>query len=145
MRCQTFPDKNNRRNVVPARQLASCIDKQAVKFLRPASRDSFPDRSQIAFTQFSFDFVCPLNMTWRQNQKQIGKFRSEPAKNVNQNLFLASMGATPKENWNRFWLTFFAGDRKSTRLNSSHVEISYAVFCLKKKKKEHTCKFHIQQ
>src|SRR5204863_9842331 len=27
-----------------------------------------------------------------------------------------------------------AEDRKSTRLNSSHVEISYAVFCLKKKK-----------
>src|SRR6266513_5616234 len=29
------------------------------------------------------------------------------------------------------------GDRKSTRLNSSHVSISYAVFCLKKKKKTH--------
>src|SRR3989442_14853844 len=29
-----------------------------------------------------------------------------------------------------------AGDRKSTRLNSSHVRISYAVFCLKKKKKK---------
>src|SRR5688572_32596608 len=28
-------------------------------------------------------------------------------------------------------------DRKSTRLNSSHSQISYAVFCLKKKKKEH--------
>src|SRR5437667_7479418 len=28
-----------------------------------------------------------------------------------------------------------AGDRKSTRLNSSHITISYAVFCLKKKKK----------
>src|SRR5690606_21431630 len=28
-------------------------------------------------------------------------------------------------------------DRKSTRLNSSHVKISYAVFCLKKKKKTH--------
>src|SRR5690349_23966766 len=28
---------------------------------------------------------------------------------------------------------FADGDRKSTRLNSSHVEISYAVFCLKKK------------
>src|SRR5437667_1456265 len=27
-----------------------------------------------------------------------------------------------------------AGDRKSTRLNSSHITISYAVFCLKKKK-----------
>src|SRR2546430_2936237 len=29
------------------------------------------------------------------------------------------------------------GDRKSTRLNSSHSQISYAVFCLKKKKKKH--------
>src|SRR5438876_4029905 len=28
-------------------------------------------------------------------------------------------------------------DRKSTRLNSSHPSISYAVFCLKKKKKQH--------
>src|SRR2546430_3994311 len=30
-----------------------------------------------------------------------------------------------------------SGDRKSTRLNSSHSQISYAVFCLKKKKKKH--------
>src|SRR5260221_4938895 len=30
------------------------------------------------------------------------------------------------------------GDRKSTRLNSSHTVISYAVFCLKKKKHNHT-------
>src|SRR3712207_7027617 len=29
-------------------------------------------------------------------------------------------------------------DRKSTRLNSSHANISYAVFCLKKKKKKYT-------
>src|SRR3712207_7239834 len=31
--------------------------------------------------------------------------------------------------------THLASDRKSTRLNSSHANISYAVFCLKKKKK----------
>src|SRR5688572_32265825 len=31
---------------------------------------------------------------------------------------------------------FFEEDRKSTRLNSSHSQISYAVFCLKKKKKK---------
>src|ERR1022692_1097014 len=36
----------------------------------------------------------------------------------------------------------FRSDRKSTRLNSSHLVISYAVFCLKKKKKQ---KRHIQQ
>src|SRR5690242_21376466 len=34
------------------------------------------------------------------------------------------------------------GDRKSTRLNSSHMSISYAVFCLKKKKKIKTQKRH---
>src|SRR5690625_6363762 len=33
----------------------------------------------------------------------------------------------------RLFLLFFQKDRKSTRLNSSHVAISYAVFCLKKK------------
>src|SRR5690349_22450584 len=33
-------------------------------------------------------------------------------------------------------ILFQCPDRKSTRLNSSHVEISYAVFCLKKKKKK---------
>src|SRR2546426_1622109 len=35
-----------------------------------------------------------------------------------------------------------ARDRKSTRLNSSHLVISYAVFCLKKKKRQH---IHIRQ
>src|SRR5258707_734667 len=33
-------------------------------------------------------------------------------------------------------------DRKSTRLNSSHANISYAVFCLKKKKKQHCKLYH---
>src|SRR3712207_8154933 len=37
-------------------------------------------------------------------------------------------------------LDLAARDRKSTRLNSSHANISYAVFCLKKKKKrQHSC------
>src|SRR5256885_7424857 len=40
---------------------------------------------------------------------------------------LMRAGATP--------LSHCAEDRKSTRLNSSHLVISYAVFCLKKKKK----------
>src|SRR5438874_10674339 len=35
-------------------------------------------------------------------------------------------------------------DRKSTRLNSSHVEISYAVFCLKKKTKSSKARNHQQ-
>src|SRR5258708_24502540 len=39
------------------------------------------------------------------------------------------------EHLNTFDVTHGGADRKSTRLNSSHQIISYAVFCLKKKKK----------
>src|SRR5438874_4577904 len=46
---------------------------------------------------------------------------------------LAQLDATGKE---RLRVSRLSQDRKSTRLNSSHVEISYAVFCLKKKKSE---------
>src|SRR2546430_8627222 len=35
------------------------------------------------------------------------------------------------------------GDRKSTRLNSSHSQISYAVFCLKKKKTQESIQPHL--
>src|SRR5256885_10039448 len=37
------------------------------------------------------------------------------------------------------------GDRKSTRLNSSHLVISYAVFCLKKKKKLLLTRSHLRR
>src|SRR4051812_49790051 len=40
--------------------------------------------------------------------------------------------------WESHSAAFVAADRKSTRLNSSHMSISYAVFCLKKKKKSNT-------
>src|SRR5690606_42152536 len=42
------------------------------------------------------------------------------------------------DDWGRTWARVlqhrFSGDRKSTRLNSSHVNTSYAVFCLKTKR-----------
>src|SRR5256885_9864525 len=38
-----------------------------------------------------------------------------------------------KQQWQLHQLAYGAEDRKSTRLNSSHLVISYAVFCLKKK------------
>src|SRR5688572_31345673 len=49
---------------------------------------------------------------------------------------VAIMGSSAGGHLASTLLTHFeAGDRKSTRLNSSHSQISYAVFCLKKKKK----------
>src|SRR2546421_2034814 len=43
---------------------------------------------------------------------------------------------TPGARYGAAGWTDKSGDRKSTRLNSSHDQISYAVFCLKKKKKK---------
>src|SRR2546426_8646412 len=58
-------------------------------------------------------------------------FRSDPAWHQNEAGSTAPLGVQIEQ-------TTFAfdrsGDRKSTRLNSSHLVISYAVFCLKKKK-----------
>src|SRR5206468_7126607 len=42
----------------------------------------------------------------------------------------------PDDAFERSGSALIIGDRKSTRLNSSHDQISYAVFCLKKKKKK---------
>src|SRR2546430_8428492 len=54
----------------------------------------------------------------------------------------------PEPPYAEHWLeqTTDQRDRKSTRLNSSHSQISYAVFCLKKKKKVHNIQtyFHEQ-
>src|SRR5690554_7693933 len=49
----------------------------------------------------------------------------------------SSMYFQQEDNWSKLKYSIYgiAADRKSTRLNSSHVRISYAVFCLKKKKK----------
>src|SRR2546430_7323147 len=64
---------------------------------------------------------------------------------INPGLYSAAVRHHFARPGNRFWPTLFAAgfsdrllraeqDRKSTRLNSSHSQISYAVFCLKKKK-----------
>src|SRR6267154_5988142 len=50
-------------------------------------------------------------------------------------LFRAPPAPPACPSWTGFYIGGFGGDRKSTRLNSSHPSISYAVFCLKKKKK----------
>src|SRR3712207_6965575 len=56
-----------------------------------------------------------------RRRPESGKYASSSVRRGN-----ASRRASPRA----------AGDRKSTRLNSSHANISYAVFCFKKKKKK---------
>src|SRR2546428_5286207 len=67
-------------------------------------------------------------------------FRSAPPTSLNKNILsqfskrdLTGCPASPPSR--RLWILGKNIDRKSTRLNSSHDQISYAVFCLKKNTK----------
>src|SRR3712207_7983194 len=64
-----------------------------------------------------------------------GRIESTPANILQEPLGerdfrLPNVGTSHRQNW----IDCIKKDRKSTRLNSSHANISYAVFCLKKKK-----------
>src|SRR5262245_65310990 len=55
---------------------------------------------------------------------------------VNAAFLISSIGTVQFDQGSKIYVGFYTPkDRKSTRLNSSHLGISYAVFCLKKKKK----------
>src|SRR5438874_4049027 len=77
-----------------------------------------PPRSTLFPYTTLFRSRCALSTSWKSAQSRHGWFSSAFSRH----------GASSSTSWAR--------DRKSTRLNSSHVEISYAVFCLKKKKKD---------
>src|SRR2546422_11704444 len=74
--------------------------------------------------------TCPRDTQWTAI-RQVTDERPTSAAAQPTN-FLAPM---PRGVLRGTQLASFEGDRKSTRLNSSHGYISYAVFCLKKKKK----------
>src|SRR5438874_6368048 len=57
-------------------------------------------------------------------------------RSVHRRRFDGALGQCIALNLARLLFALKLADRKSTRLNSSHVEISYAVFCLKKKRKD---------
>src|SRR5256885_12317380 len=61
-------------------------------------------------------------------------FRSRAQRNRPRPELHAAKGRPHQESLGRAAPALRRGDRKSTRLNSSHLVISYAVFCLKKKK-----------
>src|SRR5438270_5996965 len=89
---------------------------------------SFPYFSHVY--SFSYFFIFFFLMIRRPPRSTLFPyttlFRSTPGERC-------SFGSSLKNEWARSREHI---DRKSTRLNSSHSQISYAVFCLKKKKKK---------
>src|SRR5437667_9321332 len=63
-------------------------------------------------------------------------FRSHRATGLKQKIRAGHAGPNKKRQRSLPFCGSAYRDRKSTRLNSSHITISYAVFCLKKKKKK---------
>src|SRR2546430_10660368 len=84
--------------------------------------------------------LFPYTTLFRSCLRSTGRIRTTPARRPTGPRFPptpTSIASIPPT-----WATqgieaIDVGDRKSTRLNSSHSQISYAVFCLKKKQEHH--------
>src|SRR5207253_9675419 len=76
--------------------------------------------------------LFPYTTLFRSDERRDGTGSCQPGHPLFDATHLFGGGKLHADRNGRQALQF--GDRKSTRLNSSHVAISYAVFCLKKKK-----------
>src|SRR5690554_587010 len=128
-------DVNNRIRVATETLYQELIDAEAAAFIGAAPFERTPDR----VTQRNGSRLRTLTTTAGELELRIPKLRQgsffpsllERRRRVDQALFAVVMEA-----YVHGVSTRKVDDRKSTRLNSSHVRISYAVFCLKKKKKK---------
>src|SRR5690349_23894800 len=93
--------------------------------LLPSLKAQRGPRGGLVLTQKFLNGVAQYAKTWPGGRvTTLVNLRDTPTSDMDHVEVMPGETTTPLE------------DRKSTRLNSSHVEISYAVFCLKKKKKQ---------
>src|SRR5438552_12556559 len=91
---------------------------------------SLPDTATTEIYTLSLHDALPISIT-----REESNFRYKAADRLNTRAELSNLVANNPDRWIREQ-AWKARDRKSTRLNSSHQIISYAVFCLKKKKQQ---------
>ena len=91
-------------------------------------------------TYHSYDEL-PLFLNAELVAKVLGVSISSAYELMHEEVFpavrIGSRFVVPKDKFQQ-WVERQTGDRKSTRLNSSHDQIAYAVFCLKKNNRIHT-------
>src|SRR2546427_2947894 len=80
--------------------------------------------------------LFPYTTLFRSHQRRSRPRLESDFRAADIRLRAQARGRTERPRW-RDWPRL-QPDRKSTRLNSSHSQISYAVFCLKKKNKAHS-------
>src|SRR5690606_40125444 len=89
--------------------------------------------TSVIYTLSLHDALPIYSVTWIPTSTEIeDMYNSTP--NANSAISKIEVDTYYKDTQIRSTTTKTGVDRKSTRLNSSHVKISYAVFCLKKKK-----------
>src|SRR2546427_2225248 len=83
--------------------------------------------------------LFPYTTLFRSHVRQVqAAHLVEPVGHLEQAADAVALGLAPQRGVHGVGRLVPLQDRKSTRLNSSHSQISYAVFCLKKKKKTNT-------
>src|SRR5690606_40750119 len=98
--------------------LASCLVNS-----QPSPKSEIPKNVVRIEVKWAIYFSL-MTLAWMLLEKLVGLH----GKYIDYHIYLTNLFAIPA-----IAFMVFALDRKSTRLNSSHVKISYAVFCLKKK------------
>src|SRR5690625_3565904 len=112
--------------------IASCEKDESKSMINPSASmvvmEGEGGRTDITFDDGSWEIIYLVNQ--KGDVRISGNSYDLSGQMIRENYVLSLEGTGRLES---FWRD--KGDRKSTRLNSSHVAISYAVFCLKKKKK----------
>src|SRR5690625_4590290 len=136
---------------------ASCpVECISVQKAETAVGPWYPEFFRISFSRCIFcgmcEEACPTTAIQLTPDFELGEYKRQDLVYEKEDLLISGTGKYPDYNFYRVSGLAIAGkpkgaaqceaepinvkgDRKSTRLNSSHVAISYAVFCLKKKKK----------
>src|SRR3712207_8302553 len=84
-------------------------------------------------TLFPYTTLFRSNGAWQTTWRDSANNTSSMEYSILHDGFLSNVGQDSTGAWRETHFGTYE-DRKSTRLNSSHANISYAVFCLKKKK-----------